>query len=163
MPVVTVLRGFKISVSTLDAFLSANKVPPTEGNPPFYEDHPDRASNLLFSKVGEWGDKKNYRIIVPQRVSHAADTAYVTYSWFMVYAQGELRDDDLPPEAPPAFESLRKEVLSFSKAQNDQTDGKMGTYVVFTEERTYLPEYVLQRNMIVSADATTALLHSPSN
>lgn len=139
------------------------KSPQQKGNPPFYEDHPDRASNLLFSKVGEWGDKKNYRIIVPQCVSHAADTAYVTYSWFMVYAQGELRDDDLPPEAPPAFESLRKEVLSFSKAQNDQTDGKMGTYVVFTEERTYLPEFVLQRNMIVSADATTALLHSPSN
>lgn len=149
MPAVTVLRGFKVSVSTLDAFLFANEVSATNGTPPYYPHHPDRATDLLFSKMGEWGDKTNYRVIIPQRVGYnSADTAYVTYSWFMVFAQRELRSDDLPSEVPPAFECLRDEVLSFSKNPEDEVDGQMGLYVVFTEENLYMPEYIRQRNLI---------------
>ena len=161
MPAVTVLRGFKVSVSTLDAFLVANEVSATDGIPPYYPDHPDRVSNLLYSKMGETGDKDNYRVIIPQRVGYSsADTAYITYSWFMVYAQRELRAGDLPSEAPPAFDSLRNEVLSFSKSPNDHIDGQMGLYVVFTEENNYLPQDIQQRNLVVSPSATIALLYT---
>lgn len=163
MPAITVLRGFKVSVSTLDAFLDANHCSETYGHPPYYPDHPDLVtSELLFSKMGESGDKNNYRVIIPQREGYNhADTAYITYSWFMVHSQRELRDDDLPAEAPPAFDSLRKEVLSFSKTPNDQTNGQMGTYIVFTQEGHYLPEYMQQRNLIVGTDTATDLLHPP--
>lgn len=161
MPAVTVLRGFKVSVSTLDAFLVANEAGATDGEPLHYPHHLDLVSNLLFTKMGNLGDKNNYRIIIPQRVGYSpANTVYITYSWFMVYAQRELRDSDLPSEAPPAFENLRREVLSFSKTPNDQTDGQMGLYVVFTEEENYTPELIRQKNLIVSANTTTNLLYS---
>lgn len=164
MPAITVLRGFEVSVSTLDAFLVANKARETDGDPVHYPHHLEQVSDLLFTKMGNSGDKNNYRIIIPQRVGYSpADTAYITYSWFMVYAQRELRDSDLPSEAPPAFESLRREVLSFSKTPNDQTDGQMGLYVVFTEEENYKPEFIRQQNSIVSANATTYLVYSPFN
>lgn len=152
MPAVTVLRGFQVSVSTLDAFLLANGVSETDGIPPNYPDHPDNdhISKLLFSKMGETGDKNNYRVIIPQRTSKSdADTAYITYCWFMVFAQRELRDGDLPTEAPQAFEGLRKEVLSFANTPNDQADGRMGLYIVFTEENNYMPEEIRERNLIV--------------
>lgn len=162
MPAVTVLRGFQVSVSTLDAFLVANGVSETDGIPPYYPHHPhaDRVSNLLFSKMGDSGDKNNYRLIIPQRVGYSsADTAYITHSWFMVYAQRELRDDDLPSEAPPFFHALRDEVLSFSQTPNNQIDGRMGLYIVFTEENNFKPEEMLQRNLIVSPSATIALAY----
>ncbi|KAG6358126.1 hypothetical protein INS49_014010 [Diaporthe citri] len=151
MPAVTVLRGFQVSVSTLDAFLVANGVSATDGIPPNYPDHPDNdhISKLLFSKMGETGDKNNYRVIIPQRTSKSdADTAYVTYCWFMVFAQRELRDGDLPTEAPQAFEGLRNEILSFANPPTDQVDGRMGLYIVFTEENNYMPDEIRQRNLI---------------
>lgn len=164
MPAITVLRGFKVSVSTLDAFLVANKARATDGDPVHYPHHIDQVFNLLFTKMGNSGDNNNYRIIIPQRVGYSpADTAYITYSLFMVYAQRELRDSDLPSEAPSAFESLRREVLSFSNTPNDDTDGQMGLYVVFTEEENFKPEFIRQRNSIVSANATTNHLYSASN
>lgn len=164
MPAITVLRGFKITVSTLDAFLVANNASATDGTPLHYPHHLDQVSNLLFSKVGDSGDNNNYRVIIPQRVGYSpADTAYVTYSWFIVYAQRELRNSDLPSEAPPGFESLRREVLSFSNTPNDQTDGQMGLYIVFIEEDNYTPEFIRQRNSIVSANTTTSLLYSSFN
>lgn len=153
MPAVTVLRGFKVSISTLDAFLLANGVDATYGTPPFYEDHPDSdpVSKLLFSKMGEAGDKNDYRLIIPQCEGHSpADTAYITYVWFMVYAQRELRDSDLPSEIPPAFNGLRDDVVSFSENPHNQIDGQMGRYVVFTQERNYMPEEMYQQNLIVS-------------
>lgn len=152
MPAVTVLRGFKVLISTLDAFLLANGVGATYGTPPFYGNHPDSdtVSKLLFSKMSEAGDKHNYRLIIPQRESHdPADTAYITYCWFMVYAQRELRDSDLPLEVSPAFNDLRDDVLSFSKNPHDQIDGQMGRYVVFTQDRNYMPEEMYQQNLIV--------------
>lgn len=141
MPAVTVLRGFQVSVSTLDAFLVSNGLSETDGIPPYYPDHPDKdhISKLLFSKMGETGDKNNYRVIIPQRISKSeADTAYITYCWFMVFAQRELRDG-----------GLRDEILSFSETPNNQVDGRMGLYTVFTEENDYMPEEIRQRNLIV--------------
>src|SRR5690349_1763323 len=38
----TLVRGFKVSVATLDAFLAANNVYETYGTPPFYGRHPDK-------------------------------------------------------------------------------------------------------------------------
>lgn len=151
MPAVTVLRGFQVSVSTLDAFLAANNLFETHGIPPYHPRHPDRVSELLFSKMGGAGDKNNHRLKIPQRMGHScADTAYITCRWLMVFAQLELRDSNLSSEVPTAFNGLRDEVLSFSKTPNDQADGKMGLYVVFTEENNYTPEEVLRRNLIVS-------------
>lgn len=51
----TIIRGFKVSVAALDAFLAANSVDETYGGPPFYGKHPDEdpISKLPFSKVSQ--------------------------------------------------------------------------------------------------------------
>jgi hypothetical protein len=79
----------------------------------------------------------------------------------MVYAQRETRYHDLLSEAHTGFEGLRKEMVSFLKTVNDQNEGQMGLYVVFTEDNLYVPEYILQRNMIVSPSATIPRLYRP--
>lgn len=66
----TILRGFKISITLLDAFLASNCVPETFGTPPYYCDHPDNdsISKLLYSKITEAGgtaDKARFRVMIP--------------------------------------------------------------------------------------------------
>ncbi|KAK2600886.1 hypothetical protein N8I77_010389 [Diaporthe amygdali] len=141
---VTVLRGFQVLVSTFDAILVANGLGETDSVPPYYPDYADKdlISKLLFSKIRESSYKEIYHVIIPHRTSRNSDTAYITYSWFMVYAQRELRDGDLPSEVPQAFEDLRKEIFSFSKPPNGQLDGRIRLYIVFTEENHHMPEEI---------------------
>lgn len=81
MSVTTVLRGFKVLLPVLDAFLLANSIWETEtlcaGIPPSYKEDPDSVSTLLRSKVGA-GDTKT-RVFIPYRMGlDAAECAYVT-------------------------------------------------------------------------------------
>jgi hypothetical protein len=66
----TIIRGFKVSVAVLDAFLAANNVDKTYGAPPFYEGYPDKdpISKLLFSKVSRHdpdADKNRFCVLIP--------------------------------------------------------------------------------------------------
>ncbi|AEO60426.1 hypothetical protein MYCTH_2309624 [Thermothelomyces thermophilus ATCC 42464] len=139
----TLLRGFKVSVAVLDAFLAANKVDETYGTPPFYKDHPDRdpISKLLFSKIARFdenADKNKFRVVIPSVESRdIATTAYVTYAWASVVAHREVDlEHDLPAELPKGFEELRSEILSFSDKVEAKDriadDGKIGVYLVVT-------------------------------
>jgi hypothetical protein len=82
----TIIHGFKVSVTALDAFLSANNVDETYGAPPFYEEHPDEdpISKLLFSKVSQHGpdaDKNRFRVLIPSIAGMGrAETAYIAES-----------------------------------------------------------------------------------
>ncbi|KUI60009.1 hypothetical protein VP1G_07251 [Cytospora mali] len=116
---VTLLRGFKISVATLDAFLGANGVDETYGSPPFYKDHPDKddISKLLYAKITQAGgtaDKNCFRVMIPAKEAHNTSTvAYVTWPWATVYAHREVvLDRDLPLEVPAGFEELRGGIVS---------------------------------------------------
>lgn len=131
MPAVTVLHGFQVSLSILDALLSANGLSDTDlitqiVSPSF--------SSPTWANMGAAGD--------------------------VVYAQWELRDGDFPSEVPPAFNGLRDEVLLLSKTPNDQIDGQIGHYVVFTEKNNYILGKMQQRNLIVSPRASIALLNT---
>ncbi|KAF4462273.1 hypothetical protein FALBO_10905 [Fusarium albosuccineum] len=155
----SILRGFRISVATLDAFLLANGVEDTYGAPPFYQDHPDKdaISKLLYSKITKAGgtaDKMNFRVMMPLRESMDYSTvAYVTYAWVSIFAHREiLPDEDLPSEVPKGFEELRQEILSFGDQVEDgykiANDGKMGLFAVYTYEirGLYSPQELQERH-----------------
>lgn len=124
MPSTTLLRGFKVSVAVLDAFLVANGVDKTYGTPPFFDRHPDDdpISRFLFDKiVAATGkatavDKTRFCIFIPSQEGHNASTvAYVAYAWVAVYAHREVDlEQDLPSEFPAGFDQLRDEVLEFN-------------------------------------------------
>ncbi|CAP62072.1 uncharacterized protein PODANS_5_490 [Podospora anserina S mat+] len=142
----TIIRGFKLSVATLDAFLSANNVDETYGTPPFYEHHledKDPISKLLFSKISHFdpnADKNKFRVLIPSIEGIGrAKTAYVAYAWAAVRVHREVKmDEDLPEEIPKGFEELRQEILSYSgkgdvkEEDKVQEEGKIGIYLVVT-------------------------------
>ncbi|KAH8768875.1 hypothetical protein F5883DRAFT_418091 [Diaporthe sp. PMI_573] len=155
MVAVTLLRGFRVSVSTLDAFLAANGVDETCGAPPFTEDHPDNdaISVLLHSKLGSEADpQKLARVIIPQRKDMNRSTvAYVAYAWVMAYAHREIDPDtDLPPHPPAAFETLRKEILGFGDKSTEApaSEGKNGLFLVTTDEGSFVPEELKKRKEV---------------
>ncbi len=141
----TIIRGFKVSVAALDAFLAANNVDETYGTPPFYEEHPDEdpISKLLFSKISQHdpdADKNKFRVLIPSIAGMGrARTAHIAYVWAAVRAHREVKmDEDLPAEIPKGFEELRQEILGHGKEVQDRDriadEGKLGVYLVVTNE-----------------------------
>lgn len=161
----TLLRGFKVSISVLDAFLAANCVPETFGTPPFHRDHPDNdsISKLLCSRIteitGSSADKNLFRVVIPSRAPYnASRVAYVTYAWATVYAHREVDlENDLPAAVPEGFEDLRQEILSHGDGVNGLKDsdkipdeGKLGVYMVYTFEirGNFTPTELLDRKKV---------------
>ncbi|KAK3305241.1 uncharacterized protein B0T15DRAFT_191797 [Chaetomium strumarium] len=147
----TIIRGFKVSVLTLDAFLAAHGVDQTYGAPPFYSHHPDDdpISKLLISKISQHdpnADKSRFRVLIPLYESMPNfKTAYVAYAWVPVKAHREIKlDEYLPAEIPRGFEELRQEILSYEGLGKDEfgnpakegeriaEEGKMGVYAIIT-------------------------------
>ncbi|KAI0008623.1 hypothetical protein F4779DRAFT_586082 [Xylariaceae sp. FL0662B] len=145
MPYHTVLRGFKVPISVLDAFLSANGVGETSGYPPF--DSSDPASDLLRAKTGH----PKTRLFIPHKKAYNnAAFAYVAYDWVMVFAQREIRlGEELSDEAPESFSRLRQDIMSFAAGAGQEVpadDGMAGgLFVVITEERSFIPPELRQR------------------
>lgn len=155
MVAVTLLRGLKVSVSTLDAFLAANGVDETYGAPPFTEDHPvkDAISALLHAKLGPDADPQRVaRVVIPQRRGMNRSTvAYVAYAWVMVFAHRQIQPDaDLPAEAPATFEALCREILGFGLdgAESVAGEGSVGLFLVNTDEGRYIPEALRKRKEV---------------
>ncbi|KAK4031249.1 hypothetical protein C8A01DRAFT_21507 [Parachaetomium inaequale] len=139
----TLIRGFKVSVATFDAFLAANNVYETYGTPPFYGRHPDKdpISKLLFAKISQYdsdADKNKFRVLIPAiEGAGRSKTAYVAYAWAAVRAHREIKmDEDLPAGVPKGFEELRQEILGYGKDVGDgdkiADEGKLGIYMVVT-------------------------------
>lgn len=167
MVAVTLLRGFRVSVSTLDAFLAANGVDETYGAPPFTEDHPDNdvISVLLHSKLGFEADpQKMARVIIPQRKDmNRSAVAYVAYAWVMAYAHREIDPDtDLPLHPPAEFEALRNEILEFGDKNTETlaSEGKLGLFLVTTDEGSFVPQEMKQRREVNALAQVTSILVS---
>lgn len=156
MVAVTLLRGLKVPVSTLDAFLATNGVDETYGAPPFTEDHPekDAISALLHAKLGpDSHPQRMARVIIPQRKGMNRSTvAYVAYAWVMVFAHRQIQlDADLPADAPVTFEALCSEILAFGHdgdAGSDSSEGTVGLFLVNTDEGKYVPEALRKRKEV---------------
>ncbi|TRX90952.1 hypothetical protein FHL15_008157 [Xylaria flabelliformis] len=147
MPVITILRGFKVHYAVLDAFLMANGLVETFGHPPVGTDY-DNIAKLLDSKMGDTYVGKGARVVIPGHgPGYSSTFAYVAYGWMHVYAHRELDlETQIPKDCPLEFEKLRKEILSFEDDKNvrawqkvDET-GRMGLYIVYTENRNWVPK-----------------------
>lgn len=128
---ITVLRGLKVRVPTMDAFLRANGKPHgTDGSSfvPFYNSEtPDEISALLRAKAGS--DYILY--VVPSVESHDRSShVYVAYSYLHVYAQRCITTNDPADKIPQGFEKLREEIL---KSGVDGEEGLVGLFVVYTD------------------------------
>ncbi|KAH8679190.1 hypothetical protein BGZ61DRAFT_359378 [Ilyonectria robusta] len=170
----TILRGFKISVAVLDAFLCANGVDETEGCPPMSQHHPDKdpISALLYTKVSEAGgtaSKHKFRVMIPSREGHDHSTvAYVTYSWLTVYAHRDLQlDDEAFAEIPTGFQELRRQVLSYVDKVSQgriSDEGRLGLFAVHTHEYRglYNPRELIDRfNATQYCDQCDAVFNDP--
>jgi hypothetical protein len=155
MPTITVLRGFKVPVPVLDAFLTAHEVTETEGIPP--RDNADRVISTLFrNKMGAGaGDA---RLFIPQREGYSRSTlAYVAYSWLHVYVQRRIiEDDDLLKIAPASFVKLRDDIMGFAHgasgfAKTDPSMGDIGLYVVFTASLVWVPQILYDRIEVIDS------------
>ncbi|KAI1394292.1 uncharacterized protein F4822DRAFT_44566 [Hypoxylon trugodes] len=138
MPVITVLRGFKIHYSVLDAFLRTNGVNQTHGYPPSGKTD-DKIATLLSAKMGD--DGKGARVFIPHRESYDQSTfAYVAYCWVHVFSQHEVKfDTTLTEVVPERFKALQKEMLALGEEKCEEAE-KIGLHVVFTENRSWFPE-----------------------
>lgn len=142
---ITVLRGLKVRVSTMDAFLIANGkrhgTDSSSGFVPFYDSGtPDRITALLRSKAGS--DEILY--LVPSVEGHDRSShVYVAYSYFHVYAQRCITTDDPPDKIPEGFEKLREEILQFG---GDDEEGLVGLFLVYTERPGPDPPEIQERN-----------------
>ncbi|KAH7328098.1 hypothetical protein B0I35DRAFT_472845 [Stachybotrys elegans] len=154
----TILRGFKVSVATLDAFLVANSLDETMGTPPFHKRHPDEdpISRLLYSKIktiDSTANKDKFRVLIPSKEGfNKSNTAYVTYAWVAVYTHRELNfDNDLSTEVPTGFEELRMHILSFGDGFDDRDkipdEGRMGLFVIHACDYrgNYFPQELYER------------------
>ncbi|KAH7144343.1 hypothetical protein B0J13DRAFT_595814 [Dactylonectria estremocensis] len=172
----TMLRGFKISVTALDAFLQANGVDETYGTPPMLRKHPDDdpISALLYTKItaaSGTGSKHGFRVLIPSREGHNASTvAYVAYSWITIYAHRELRlGEDLSSEVPTGFEELRKEILSYCDGVTNTgivDEGRMGLFAVHIHEYRGLynpPELVERYKSPQYCDQCDAIFNDPQS
>lgn len=151
MPLITILRGFKVPLPVLDSFLLAHGIYETEdlcsGIPPSHTGEPDAVTTLLRNKVGN-GDTKT-RVFVPYKMSfdHASH-AYIAYDWIMVFAQRKIKPDELSDTPPAGFEAMRREILSHSEGLVDDAACQNGLYVVVTDEASYVPPAVKERQTV---------------
>lgn len=131
---ITVLRGLKVRVSTMDAFLIANGKPHgTDGSSfvPFYDgDKPDEISALLRAKAGS--DEILY--VVPSVEGHDRSShVYVACSYLHVYAQRCITANEPADRIPEGFRKLLEEILKFG---GHDEEGLVGLFVIYTEERS---------------------------
>jgi hypothetical protein len=151
MPLITVFRGFKVSVSILDAFLTANNLDETFGFPP-HKDDSEAISTLLRSKMGAGaGDAC---VIIPQREAFSRSTlAYVAFCWLHVFVQREIKpEDDLPEIVPSGFLRLKDEILSYAsdggaglQTSDTSCTGAIGLHIVYTGNRGWTPDVLYER------------------
>ncbi|KAH8769054.1 hypothetical protein F5883DRAFT_553391 [Diaporthe sp. PMI_573] len=150
MSVTTFLRGFKVPLPVLNAFLLANNVNESKmicfGIPPLYH-KPDQVTTLLRNKLGN-GDTKT-RVFVPSRASFDfATSAYIAYDWTVVLAQRRLGPEDFANAPPPGFEDLRREILSYADGAESLAHDERyqnAVYIVITDEQGYIPPELRQQ------------------
>ncbi|KAI1320574.1 hypothetical protein F5Y16DRAFT_389720 [Xylariaceae sp. FL0255] len=149
MPVITLLRGFKVHVGVLDRFLENHGFDETFGIAPVYPKY-DTIATFLSTLMGAEGSDKGARLIIPARESFDQATyGYIAYCWVHTFAQREINmAEELSESAPPGFEKLRDEILKFDTREKfeekNNESGKTGLFQVFTYNRSWKPKSGLQ-------------------
>lgn len=125
MRVTTILRGLRVPVAALDRFLQENRLMPTFGDPPLY-DQVDPASKLIRTKLGDDNEDSKTRLFIPFRKGRKpSDFAYIAYDWITVFAQRHVDlAEELLDRPPSGFAELRREIMRFAD------DGELGQHKV---------------------------------
>lgn len=151
MVYITMLRGLKVPLHILDAFLAANGIPEEHGrlcagSPPRYKNDSDKVTTLLRQKTGE---HTKTRIFMPYKQSmDLSSNAYIAYDWFSVYVQRKVKSDE-PSQTPPAgFEALRKDILSYGNGELIDEDFQTDLYIVVTDEQSYVAPELAERHKV---------------
>lgn len=153
MSTTTFLRGFKVPLPVLNAFLLANKIDESMmicfGIPPLYNKE-DQVTTLLRKKLSNEDTKT--RIIVPSRngFEHAT-SAYIAYNWTVVLVQRRLGPEDFSDAPPPGFEDLRREILSYADGAESLADDaryQTAAYIIITDDQKYVPPELKPRLLV---------------
>lgn len=149
MPIITLLRGFKVPVEVIDAFLTANGLDETAGTPPFYStnESEDQVTVLLRKKMPNSSTTTPCRLLLPYKKGYKRSRwAYIAYTWVHVFAQLTMDlEDDLPSDCPPGFHHLKKEIFSFA---NGGEEPEEGFFVVVNDEGSYIPQELQDRGKV---------------
>lgn len=137
MGFLTLVRGFKFSVSTFDDFLMANGRSTLDGFQPFPGQEEDIAK--IFK---EHGIDCEVRIFVPQMVGYDLSRhLYVCCDWIYVLTQKDI-DDVFQEPVPPEFEKVRDLLGAKSEIRR---------YIIYNYERDMRsPEEVTKRYAVSS-------------
>ncbi|KAF1960952.1 hypothetical protein CC80DRAFT_590260 [Byssothecium circinans] len=134
MGLITLVRGFKLSVSEFDVFLTTNGLPPLEGG---YQPSPEEAEDIakLFRAKSIDCEVKVFVLFVAgfNRSHHL----FVCYDWIHVLAVKDI-EGVLQKPVPPAFEQMRKSL---------RVESAVSRYIVYNEEElSYIPEEMIRRH-----------------
>jgi hypothetical protein len=86
---------------------------------------------------------------MPSVEGHNRSWVYIAYSYAQVYAHRQITPQDPPEQIPQGFEELRQDILKYSASPDDENDGLLGLFIVFTECRPGLtPPELLERYQV---------------
>ncbi|KAF1967538.1 hypothetical protein BU23DRAFT_559324 [Bimuria novae-zelandiae CBS 107.79] len=135
MGLITLVRGFKVSVSDFDVFLRANGLPPIGGG---YQPSPKEAEDIakLFRVHGI---DCEVRVFVPYATGFDRSRhLFVCCDWIHVLVTRDI-EGVLQEPVPPAFEQMHDSLGA---------ESGVSRYIVYNEEEfSYTPEEVIKRNM----------------
>lgn len=116
------------------------------GIPPFYDNESDKVTTLLRQKVQN--DKA--RVFVPEKEGcDRARYAYVAYDWIWAFAQRRVTPEELAPTYSPAFEDLRKDMLSHGPPGTvDKDEFQKDFFIVVTDGRSLMPTEIEERGRV---------------
>ena len=136
---VAMVKGFKVDVEVLDAFLDENGLWETFGTRPL----PEQAEEItqLFKAKGVQGDVK---VFVPHQIGYNnPNYMLVCFDWMLVYAIREFDSGSLQKNMPPGL----KEIKTMLKADSNE----VRTWVIFNDEEwPWTPELIVQRHTVRS-------------
>ena len=145
---ITALRGFKIPITALSAFLAAHSAKLNFGG--FIAPHERKALADFFKSI--LGEQVEAQVFIPQREGYSTSSiAYVAYTWVHIFVQREVHPQDLLEEAPIKFQQMRIDMMELSDTQLDMQDpafGKISQYIVFAGNDRWTPPILSEREKV---------------
>lgn len=136
MGLITLVQGFKVSVSSFDVFLQANGLPPIEEE---YQPCPEEAEDMAKA-FRVYDIDCEVRVFVPYVTGYNwSRYLFVCCNWIHVLAMRDI-EGVLQKPIPPAFEQMRASLGA---------EPGISRYIVYNEEALlYTPQEVIERHTV---------------
>jgi hypothetical protein len=144
MGLVTLAKGFKISVAKFDGFLSKNGLAPTYGYRPLRD--ATLKIGALFRRKGVDSEVKVFA-----GYSHGFSPphhVFVCFDWAHVFVARALEDlqRELQKPVPAGFEEIRQLL---------EAESEISTYIIYNSEEDWVPEEVRRRHEVCTPEYRT--------